>query len=59
MTQYRVRLSNEGWVVEILDGLPVILGDQKVMEPEWTEAAGPFSTQEEAEREMARLEAEL
>ena len=59
MTKYRVRLTGDGgWVVELLDGIPVILGGQRMMEPEWLKASGPFSSQQEAEEEMARLKAE-
>jgi len=55
MTRYRVTKREDGWIVEILDGLPVDLDGKRISTPQWTKASEPFATREEAESEIERL----
>ena len=55
MSDYRVVERPDGWIVEILDGLPALLGEATVMTPEWIKASDPFPTKDEAEQELKRL----
>jgi hypothetical protein len=58
MARYRVVERPDGWIVEILDGIPVVLGETVVTTPQWVKASDPFSSKEDAEREAKRLEEE-
>jgi hypothetical protein len=57
MTDYRVRPTGEGWVVESFDRAEVAveIANVRISAPKWEVAAGPFDTEEEAVDEMNRL----
>jgi hypothetical protein len=56
--KWRVMRGQDGWVVEVLRGVAMVLEDRRISNEKWEVVAGPFSTEAEAERERARREGE-
>lgn len=54
--KWRVVQTKDGWVVQMLQGLPMVLDGAQISDAKWAVIAGPFRTKEEAERERQRSE---